>query len=322
MNEKTNTQHTGRTGGLDTGATAARPHGRYVVGVDAGGTRTRLRFAAPGGAVLADAAHPAGDWTDLDAEGKARLIAGHLARTADGTPAAIGVGAHGCDSDDECEQLRAALASLVPAPVRVVNDAFLLEAAVPGPEPCGCLVVGTGSIAVARDGAGRSLYAGGWGWLLGDPASGWGTVREAVRLLAAAQDRGGGGDDPLLAPLLRRSGARSLREVAGFMQREPARVWARWAPDVYAAAAAGSPAARAAVDGGATALAGLVGDLVARGARVGRVVAGGSVIAAQPALAAAVSTALRPLGVPRLTVYGGEPVAGAVRLARAALDEG
>ncbi|WP_212910592.1 N-acetylglucosamine kinase [Streptomyces sp. TS71-3] len=304
-------------------APSAAPHAApYVAGIDAGGTKTHLRLATAGGDPIADEVRPAGAWTDLDAPGKARLIAGHLrdiAGAAGGPgvlPGALAVGAHGCDSDAECAELRLALHAELGLPVRVVNDAFLLAAAAGGTGPAAGLVVGTGSIAVARDAAGRSLYAGGWGWLIGDGGSAWGTVREAVRALAEAHDRGAGEDDPLLPALLDRSGTRSLREVAGLMQNAPAGTWAGWAPAVFTAAAEGSPAARHAIENGAHALASLVADLVARGARVTRVVAGGGVIVGQDVMADAVAHALRErCGLP-LTVFRGLPVTGAVRLAR------
>ncbi|WP_431031937.1 N-acetylglucosamine kinase [Streptomyces sp. P6-2-1] len=288
----------------------------YIVGVDAGGTRTRLRFATPQGRTLADHRQPAGEWTALDAEGKAAQLAARLAAVTGRPPLAVAVGAHGCDSDEECGALREAVAARTGVAVTVVNDAFLLEAAVPGEGPAAGLVVGTGSIAVGRRTDGTSLYAGGWGWLLGDPGSAWGTVREAVRLLTRADDRAGRPDDPLLPLLLRHSGGGALRDVVDAMQRLPPHEWAGWAPTVFDAADAGSPAARSALTHGADALVTLVEELRGRGAALARVIGGGTVLASRPRLAARLAAGLRArLDLP-LTVYPGEPVAGAVRLAR------
>ncbi|MFE3202968.1 N-acetylglucosamine kinase [Embleya sp. NPDC059237] len=287
---------------------------QYIVGVDAGGTKTRLRLATLQGDTLEDVTHPAGDWTNLDSRGKAVALGASIRALTRSPPIAVGIGAHGCDSDTECAELRTAMEAELAVPVRVVNDAFLLEAAVPAGGPAAGLVVGTGSIAVARDTFGGSLYAGGWGWLVGDPGSAWGTVRDAVGALTRAHDRART-DDPLLPALLAHTGARSLRDVVGTMQSTPPRSWARWAPTVFDAAEAGSPAARTAVLTGADDLTTLVGHLVARGADITRVVAGGSVIVGRPPLAEALRDRLRErLGLP-LTVYTGEPVAGAVRMA-------
>ncbi|MEW2547042.1 ATPase [Streptomyces sp. NPDC047002] len=290
---------------------------KYIVGVDAGGSKTRLRFADRDGATVKDVTRPAGDWTNADARGKARLVAARIREVDAAPPAAVGIGAHGCDSDAECAELRRAAEAELGVPVAVVNDAFLLCEAAPDGGPCAGLVVGTGSIAVARRGDGTSLYAGGWGWLVGDPGSAWGTVRDAVRALAEAENRtGGAGGDPLLPALLAASGTRSLREVVGLMQRTPAQRWAGWAPVVFDAAESGSAAGLAALRTGAAELVALVGDLAARGAEVRRVVAGGSVIAGRPALAERVAHGLRTRhGLP-LTVLDTAPVAGAVHLAR------
>ncbi|MFE9247954.1 N-acetylglucosamine kinase [Streptomyces sp. NPDC007088] len=294
----------------------------YIVGVDAGGTRTRLRLATPQGRTLADHRHPAGDWTALDAAGKAGRLAAALRAVTERPPLAVAVGAHGCDSEEECDALREAVADRTGVAVAVVNDAFLLEAAVPDEGPAAGLVVGTGSIAVGRHADGTSLYAGGWGWLLGDPGSGWGTVREAVRLLTHAHDRTGRTEDPLLPPLVRLAGGGGLRDVVDALQRLPPREWAAWAPAVFDAADAGSPAARAAITRGADDLVSLVSDLRARGAAFHRVIGGGSVLASRPHLAHRLASGLRTrLNLP-LTVYTGEPVAGAVHLARALAARG
>jgi N-acetylglucosamine kinase-like BadF-type ATPase len=170
---------------------------------------------------------------------------------------------------------------------------------------------------MCRCSGGGSLYAGGWGRLIGDPGSARGTVRCAVQALSEAENRTGAPDgDPLLPALLAASGTGSLREVVGLMQRTPARHWAGWAPAVFDAAEAGSPAGLAALRRGAAELVALVGDLIARGAAARRVVAGGSVIAGRPSLAARVAPGLLAAhGLP-LTVFDGDPVAGAVLLAR------
>ncbi|WP_010290711.1 hypothetical protein [Streptomyces sp. SA3_actF] len=63
----------------------------YIVGVDAGGTRTRLRFATPQGRTLADHRRPAGEWTALDAGGKAAQLAAGLRAVTGRPPLAVAV---------------------------------------------------------------------------------------------------------------------------------------------------------------------------------------------------------------------------------------
>ena len=285
----------------------------YVVGIDAGGTKTHLRACTVGGEALADHVVASGDWSSLDAAGKADFLVRTLDSTPFREPDAVGIGAHGCDSDDECEELRAAIAERLACPASVVNDAVLLQYVADRPFSAN-LVLGTGSIVVAATAAGTTLYAGGWGWLIGDPGSAWGIVRESVRRLAADLDAGRPGDE-LLPMLLRHTGRASLRDVVDDMQRAPGSVWASWAPVVFDADRRGSAAARGAIDDSADRIVDSLRDLIERGALIESVVVGGGVVTHQPALERAIADRLAlDLGL-ELTVVREPPVAGAVRLA-------
>lgn len=261
---------------------------------------------------------PAGQWTEFGYDDQARMIIDHLHRLGWGQPAALGIGAHGCDSDTEADALGDAVHRLIGVPTQVVNDAFLLPAAssrATVTRSAG-LVVGTGSVAVARTAAGESLYAGGWGWLLGDPGSAWGIVRDAVRRLTIRTDSQASTEsDPLLDILIERSGAPTLRDLVGMMQRRPATEWAQWAATVYAAQRAGSAAATAAVNDGAKALVDMIEALHLRGAVIEEVVAGGTVITRQPEFEEQLRDRLRRRLDLTLTMNRQEPVAGAVKIA-------
>ena len=298
-----------------------RASDRYLVGIDAGGTKTHFRAATLDGGRLLDSIVPSGPWTRLGVRGKATRIADQLRAMGLTDPDAIAIGAHGCDSDKECEQLRSVIADSVTAPVSVVNDAFLL---VPPDriDTSAGLVIGTGSIAVARDPAGRSLYAGGWGWLLGDPGSAWGLVRQAVKALARQQDRlGESVEDPLLVALLEVAGTPTLRELSDALQNRPPQSWAAWAPTIFDALDAGSPAAEQAVQEGITALVGHVKNLTSRGAVIEHVICGGAVIVGQPAYQERLAQQLKTeIGVD-LSVTDHEPVAGALDYAATLLAE-
>lgn len=66
-------------------------------------------------------------------------------------------------------------------------------------------IAGTGSVAMARNPAGRTAKAGGWGYMFGDDGGAWGIVREALR--AAFRWHEGWGPKTLLHDLfLRESG--------------------------------------------------------------------------------------------------------------------
>lgn len=291
-------------------------HTEYLVGIDAGGTKTQIRAELSDGTAVVDHVAPSGMWTSLGFADKATALAEQLRSLGLDHPAAVAVGAHGCDSDLECHALQDALEKHIAAPVTVVNDAFLLLPA-DQTTPTAGLVIGTGSIAVARDSFGRSLYAGGWGWLVGDSGSAWGIVREAVRSLTGLADHSGDQlDDPLFPALLNVAGATDLRQVIDVLQNKPAHDWAAWAPTVFAALQAGSTAAEEAVDKGVATLIGHVKNLTHRGAQVEKVIAGGAVILGQPEFERRLRQCLRSsLGI-RLDVYRESPVLGAVNLAR------
>ncbi|WP_158250884.1 N-acetylglucosamine kinase [Cryobacterium sp. Y82] len=284
-----------------------------VLGIDVGGTKTHLRVQDDDGRIVIDVVRPTTDWeTTLHA--KADTLA-KLIRDIGGSPLErIVVGAHGCDTDADCAALAENLQARVGVPTVVVNDSLLLGPAA-GYGRCISLISGTGSIVLGSDANGSTLYAGGWGWLLGDAGSAWGIVRESVMLLTAAADRGEG-DQILLDGLLMASNCANLRDLVAYLERWPAADWATWVSAVFTAAAVGSSLAEEAISQGARTLSALVTTLLQRGAIAEAVVAAGGVIVNQPTFAAKLARYLaHDNGLP-LVVHAGAPVAGAVRLAR------
>ena len=133
-----------------------------VAGMDIGGTKTRV-IASRAGTPLADETVATETWRTWRVGDDADRLAALVKRVAGGVPESFAVGAHGCDSDQQCDELHHALSALLPgAEVKVVNDSELLVPAAGYVEGIG-VVSGTGSIAVARSRDGRMLAAGGWG---------------------------------------------------------------------------------------------------------------------------------------------------------------
>ncbi|XZQ31204.1 hypothetical protein ACTTAL_19540 (plasmid) [Rhodobacter capsulatus] len=160
---------------LQTASGAAAP----VVGVDIGGTKTEICLARLDGArliKLRETVLPSRSWRGADAAADAASLLAQVRLLVGDPVAALGVGAHGCDDDAECETLAAALRARSSLPLRVVNDAELMPLAMGRVGQIG-LVAGTGSIAVCRTAEGRMISAGGWGWLIGDDGSAAGLVR-------------------------------------------------------------------------------------------------------------------------------------------------
>lgn len=288
-----------------------------VVGVDIGGTKTHLR-AVRGGEVLADRVVPTSEWRPhSNREDAEALLA--LINEAAGTPAALGVGAHGCDTGAECAAFEEVLASLTPARVRVVNDAELLPPAVGLSEGIG-VVAGTGSIAVARNGHGAMLVAGGWGWVFGEEGSAPGFVRDAIRAIRGVLDSGER-TEGLYEALRRSTGAESVTEMArGIAKLGSATAVGEHAQAVFEAADTGSNLAVQVVRDGARSLVDLVERLISRGASSRDVVASGGVMASQPLLQDLFRQELGlRLREHRVWILTDPPVGGAVALATALL---
>ncbi|GAA2025681.1 BadF/BadG/BcrA/BcrD ATPase family protein [Catenulispora yoronensis] len=291
-----------------------------VAGIDVGGTKTHLALSA-GGRILREAVVPTPQWRtgrpQLDGPALAGLVTERLGRAAAAVP--LGVGAHGCDSTEQCAALASSIAAHRSGPVRVVNDAELMPWAL-GTPGIG-VVSGTGAIAVARDEDGRLVRSGGWGWVLGDEGGAAALTREAVRAVLDALDRHETAD-PLVPAMLAAFGIADPADLAMAVTRgSTAESWGRHAPVVFAAADAGSPLAAAVVEQAAVDLADCVRRLLDLDVPADRVVAGGSVITAQPRLrdrfVAELNRSHPDLAV---AILDRPPVAGALALAAAALE--
>ncbi|WP_025158134.1 BadF/BadG/BcrA/BcrD ATPase family protein [Leifsonia aquatica] len=288
-----------------------------IVGLDAGGTKLGVRAEALDGSRVVDVALPAEEWSASPAGDAARWLHERILRVLpEGTTvAALGVGAQGLDTVEHARELREALGGLGYR-AAVANDAELLVPAAGLPSGIG-VIAGTGSIAVGSDAEGRTLFAGGWGWVIGDEGGAPAVVREATIAALRAEDEGAG-DDGLLSALLEAFAVSSAPALARAVNDEPTpENWGPRAVAVFAAADAGSALATGVVERAAGSLAELVGRLLARGATGRDVVVAGSVFAHQPRLLAAFRDALEGAH-PGLSVVPlrDAPVAGAVALAR------
>lgn len=292
--------------------------GPLMVGIDVGGTKTHLR-ALTGDTVVADHVRPSSGWRPYDPVAAAGWLAALFAEALPkGTrPSALAVGAHACETARQCAQIRTALQLHFDAPALVVGDAELLVPAAGLDKGVG-LVAGTGSVAVGRFADGTPVQVGGWGALLGDEGGAAGLVREAVRAVWAAHDRGEE-PDALALGLLASFDVPEVPALGAALESvtSASAEWGRHAPAVFTAAESGSPLARTVIAEAGRSLGALVERLAARGVVVDDVVVAGSTVLAQPSLYDAFVSALeesvptarpRPLRAP--------PVEGAVAMAR------
>ncbi|MFN2363593.1 MAG: N-acetylglucosamine kinase [Halarsenatibacteraceae bacterium] len=155
----------------------------YLVGIDAGGSKTRVLVVQAKNKKLVGEAYGVGaNFQELGAAESARVIAETCKLALDPVllwedrrkvDVKIGAGVAGCGREEEQRALRNELNQLM-----VFNDLIIeddgktaLLSAWYG-KPGIVLIAGTGSIAYALDNAGLFYRSGGWGPLLGDAGSG------------------------------------------------------------------------------------------------------------------------------------------------------
>ncbi|AZS45125.1 N-acetylmuramic acid/N-acetylglucosamine kinase [Microbacterium oleivorans] len=300
------------------------PASGALVGVDVGGTKTHLRAIVDG--ALVDRIVPSDLWRQdaiFDDVQNFDRLAQLVTETVGAAPAVTVVGAHGIDSTRQRHQATALLGERMPGVVAVVNDAVLLAPAM-GLEAAVCVIAGTGSAVVGFDDTGEPVTADGYGWLIADDASAPGISRRAAVALLRAVDRRGteAMTDPLAARFLAAFNALDHVDLALRFQANASEAsWGGFAPEVFAAAAAGSAIAHEVVAASAGHLTDAVSAVRARGARGADVIAAGGVITAQPLLADLLRADLqRTDGTLRFHVLDEPPVAGALALAVAHSD--
>ncbi len=96
--------------------------------------------------------------------------------------------------------------------LELCGDVFMAQCgACPG-KPGVAVVSGTGAMVLGIDEKGIAHFAGGWGYLLGDPGSAYGTAVEALRSVFAAEE-GLGPRSALRSKALAHFGAASVRDL-------------------------------------------------------------------------------------------------------------
>ncbi|GIF16779.1 N-acetylglucosamine kinase [Actinoplanes teichomyceticus] len=280
-----------------------------VLGVDAGGTRTRAVLAADGTVVGRGRAGPgnplsAGTAATGRIGAAIRQALGH--RPPGGVRSAVlGLaGASALDDPAVRDRFRRMWSGIgLTCPMTVLGDAVTAFAA-GTPEPSGAvLIAGTGAIAARVDGHTVTRTADGLGWLLGDEGSGRWLGLRAVRAAARAFD------SALAARVAAHAAIGSRDELVRWAQALPLDAIAALAPVVCDAARTGDP------DAGR-----IVADAVRRLTRTldslrspGPVVLAGSLLTSDTPVRDGVLAGLRARGVP--VTSAGDPAAAAAWLA-------
>ena len=293
---------------------------RYVLGIDAGGTKTVGLLADETGRVVAVAR---GTGANLQTHGELeveKVFDGILeAVGARGEIAAVCLGIAGVDRPRDEEVIRGILRRLgYRETARVVNDAAI--ALVAGAEERVGIVIlaGTGSIAYGADREGHTARSGGYGFLLADEGSGYWLGHQALR--AAVRSADGRGPQSALAGLVFESlGVGSVAEMVPVVYEKglPKFRIAAHAGLVQQASDRGDAVATALLEEAALELslaARAVAQRISLGGGPYRVVLAGGVFKACPSLPGRIE---RCLGLPgaELVPLRVEPAQGAVALA-------
>lgn len=166
-----------------------------VVGVDAGGSKTRAVVASSTGEHLSEVIGAAAAMAPGNAEHSATVIADLVASAlasaerSDRIPRALYAGVAGTGRETEQLALQDALVRKgIADEIVVATDAEVALADAFGDSAGIILIAGTGSIAFGRGPAGLIARCGGWGIAFGDEGSGAWIGRRALSVVAAAHD--------------------------------------------------------------------------------------------------------------------------------------
>jgi len=174
-------------------ASEVAPAVQYLVGVDGGGTGTRLRLCELSGRLLGQ------DETGPSALGQgAEQAWRHIQQALQGAAAqagledldlgrcAIGLGLSGTGVQAQVDAFQAL--SPAYALVALDNDGFTTLLGAHGGRPGAVVAAGTGTIGEALRADGQRLYISGWGWVCGDEGSGAWLGLKAMRHAQQALD--------------------------------------------------------------------------------------------------------------------------------------
>jgi glucosamine kinase len=165
---------------------------RYVLGIDAGGTKTRALVADETGEIVGDALGGGANLRthgELEVEKVLHAVIEDACMGAAANPDAVALGIAGADRPPDEAVLRAILRRIgFRNRVVVTNDARIAFVAGSEERVGLALVCGTGSIAWGRNRAGRIARSGGWGWHVGDEGSGFWIGERAIRAVLRAVD--------------------------------------------------------------------------------------------------------------------------------------
>lgn len=198
---------------------------KYFIGIDGGGTNSRLLAVDLYGNVVG---HVRGRTTNLESNPISTVMNNlnalietfhqrHFTKYED--CAGLCFGTAGVDTKASLVTIEELLLQTpFTCPTKVVNDALIALYANTFGQPGMMLLAGTGSIAYGVNALGREKRVGGYGYIVGDEGSAYWVVREAIRAALHAYD-GIGPDTRLISDFTRALEFSEFEEIIDFVYR-------------------------------------------------------------------------------------------------------
>ena len=224
-----------------------------VLGVDGGGSKTRVIIADEHGTKLGEVVGPGSAARPGEIEHSANVITAAVNDALASVemmhvmPKVLCLGVAGAATDTERQALWQALVGRELAEEVVVHPdyAIALDDAF-GDGPGVLLISGTGSAAFGRSPAGATARCGGWGPMCGDEGSGAWIGRKALSVVTASAD-GREPETALMGAILTAAQVNEPRELVAWAAQATPAVFASLAPVVTSVADAGDLRANALV---------------------------------------------------------------------------
>lgn len=180
------------------------PRAPFVIGIDAGGTKTEAVLADADGQVLARARRGGANLAahgELAVEKTLHELIEEALGEHDVRVSAICLGIAGSDREEDALVIRGIMRRIgLRARIVVTNDALIALVAGTGSGHGVVVIAGTGSIAYGVNERHEAARAGGWGYILADEGSGYWLGRQALRAVVRAAD--GRGPATQLTPII------------------------------------------------------------------------------------------------------------------------
>jgi N-acetylglucosamine kinase-like BadF-type ATPase len=181
----------------------------YVLGIDGGGTKTKGVIADQRGKIIAQHTVGATNPNSVDPSvvgNELRELFNGLKKqggSALGELSAVFAGMSGVDRPEDQDLIKKLLQKFLPSEVKLVVDNDGVNALYSGTlgHPGIVNIAGTGSITFGMNADGRRDRVGGWGYLIGDPGSGYAIGRAALQSVYDSYD--GSGEKTSLSGLIK-----------------------------------------------------------------------------------------------------------------------